>query len=267
MPYEQYLNTVERFIVEQTVQMVTFQLETLMSKRTAKQWATNLCKPHQQSTKRIAGTAVLYNAVSGAQKLPARRGNIKMKLPGDLSEVHRTKLSEILRECVQLGLFENITNNKPLPRGRPKGLGFEDNDRGGVPSFYEMSIGLAEVQEILKKPEVRRAINNALLESGILPKYLRFRNLVLYHLVRIDENAFWRQVQPFPFVRDMVDTMPKAYELFLNKIKSLSEGELENEAAKVAEATLNKNIDNVNFFINVTAGALALDNVLDYFPL
>jgi len=85
--------------------------------------------------------------------------------------------------------------------------------------------------------------------------------------VRIDRNAFWRHVQPFPFVREMVDTMSKANELFLNKIKSLNEGELENEAARVAEANLNKNIDNVNFFINVTATALALDNVLDYFPL
>jgi hypothetical protein len=90
MLHEQYLNTVERFIVEQTVQMVTFQLETLMSKRTAKQWANNLCTPHQQSTKRIAGTAVLYNAVSGVKKLPARRANIKMKLPGDLISQNQT---------------------------------------------------------------------------------------------------------------------------------------------------------------------------------
>jgi hypothetical protein len=162
MPYEQCPNTIERLVVEQTVEMVTFQLEALMSKRTPKQWAKNLCTPHQQSTKRIAGTAVLYNAVSGAQKLPARRGNIKTKLPGNLSEIHRTDLSYILRDYVQLGLFENITDTIPLPRGRPKGLGFEDSDRGGVPSFYEMSIGMAEVKEILKKPEIRRAINNAL---------------------------------------------------------------------------------------------------------
>ncbi|HXX98426.1 MAG TPA: hypothetical protein VEL11_15065 [Candidatus Bathyarchaeia archaeon] len=44
----------------------------------------------------------------------------------------------------------------------------------------------------------------------------------------------------------------------MDKIRSLNENELEEEAEKSAQYTLSRNSENVNLFINVIAGALAL---------
>ncbi len=76
-------------------------------------------------------------------------------------------------------------------------------------------------------------------------------------MMRMNEDAYWRAVEPFTFVKEARTEKPKEIELFLNKIRSLGENELQEEAEKNAQATLGRNCDNVNDFINIIAGALA----------
>jgi hypothetical protein len=74
----------------------------------------------------------------------------------------------------------------------------------------------------------------------------------------MNEDAYWRAVEPFPFIKEARTEKPKEIELFLKKIRSLSEDELQEQAEKSAQYTLRRNSENVNLFINIIAGALAL---------
>ena len=84
---------------------------------------------------------------------------------------------------------------------------------------------------------------------------MKYRNLVSYYLIRIDESAYWRTLAPFPFIGEARTESPKTIQRYLNKIRSLGENTLEEEAEKSAQDTLRRNYDNVNFFINIIAGA------------
>ena len=74
----------------------------------------------------------------------------------------------------------------------------------------------------------------------------------------MDENAYWRMLKPFPFIKKALTERPKTIQLYLDKITSLSENQLQEEAEKSAQDTLRRNYDNVNFFINIIAGVIAL---------
>jgi hypothetical protein len=71
-------------------------------------------------------------------------------------------------------------------------------------------------------------------------------------------NAYWRAVEPFPFIKEARTERPKEIELFLKKIRSISENELQEQAEKSAQYILRRNSENVNFFINIIGGALAV---------
>jgi hypothetical protein len=74
----------------------------------------------------------------------------------------------------------------------------------------------------------------------------------------MDDNAYWKTLKPFPFIKDVLTKRPKSIQHYLDKIRSLGENELHEEAEKSAQYTLRRNYDNANFFINIIAGALAL---------
>jgi len=66
--------------------------------------------------------------------------------------------------------------------------------------YYDKSTELKESIEILKNRNVLRLINNRLIETGVLPKFLECRNLVSYYLIRMDENKYWHTLKPSPYV-------------------------------------------------------------------
>jgi hypothetical protein len=251
-----HLTPQERSVIERTVAAASEMLDRIMSKHSAKEYAIMLCKPHRQSTKSIASTSLLFNIVDGNQELPNRREHIRERLPGELAKIDKSDASDILQSPVRLHFLQN-KKKIVRARGKPKGLGYKDDNRGGRPSYYDKSPELKESTKILKNPNIRRLINNRLIETGVLPKFLKYRNLVIYYLIRMDENAYWRAVEPFQFVKEARMKKPKETELYLNKIRSLSENELQEEAEKSAQATLRQKYDNVGFFINVIAGAWA----------
>jgi hypothetical protein len=250
-----HLTPQERSVIERTVNTVSEILDRIMSEHSAKEYAVMLCKPHRQSTKSIVSTSLLFNLVDGNQELPARREHIRERLPGELADIDKSDGSDILQSMVRLHFLKN-PKNIVKTRGRPKGLGFKDSNRGGRPSYYDKSTELKESIEILKNQNVLRLINNRLIETGVLQKFLKYRNLVSYYLIRMDENAYWKTLKPFPFIKEAQTKRPKSIELYLDKIRSLGENELHEEAEKSAQYTLRRNYDNVNFFINIIAEAL-----------
>ena len=175
-------------------------LNHMMSKHSAKERAMILCKPQRQSTKSIASTSLLYNIVEGNQNLPARRERFRERFGGELSKIDKSDSSDILQGMVRLHFLKN-TERLVRARGRPGGLGFKDDNRGGKPSYYDKSSELERSVEALKNPNILRSINSRLIETSVLPKFLKYRNLVSYYLIRIDEDVYWRTLMPFPFVR------------------------------------------------------------------
>ena len=159
-----HLTPQERSVIERTVNSLSEILDKIMSKHSAKEYAIMLCKPHGQSTKSIASTSLLFTLVDGNQELPARREHIRERLPGELAEINKSDGSDILQSLVRLHFLKN-TNNIVKTRGRPKGLGFKDSNRGGRPSYYDKSTELKESIEILKNQNVLRLINNRLIET------------------------------------------------------------------------------------------------------
>jgi hypothetical protein len=232
------LSPLEKSVIEQTGQAASEMLNHIMSKYSAKELAIILCKPHRQSTKSIASTASIYNLVDGAQKLPARREQIRERFPGKLSKIDKSDSSDIIRRLVRLHILKH-TKKIVRARGRPGGLGSKDDNRGGKPSYYDKSTELEGSIEALKNPNILRSINSRLIETSVLPRFLKYRNLVSYYLIRIDEDAYWRTLMPFPFVKEALTDRRKTILVYLNKIRSLSENDMEREA----EISAQKNAD------------------------
>jgi hypothetical protein len=255
-----HLTPQEQSVIERTVAVTSEILDKIMSEHSAKERAIMLCKPHRQSTKSIASTSLLFNMVDGNQELPARREHIRERLPGELAEINKSDGSDILQSMVRLHFLKN-PKNIVKTRGRPKGLGFKDSNRGGRPSYYDKSTELKESIEISKNPDILRSINNRLIETGVLTKFLKYRNLVSYYLMIMDENAYWRTLKPFPFIGDTLKKRSKSIQLYLDKIRSLSDNELQEEAEKSVKNALRRNSENVNFFINIIAAAMALNTL------
>jgi hypothetical protein len=245
----------ERSVIERTVHMASEILYHIMSKHSAKERALTLCKPHRQSAKSLASTAAIYNVVDGIQKLPAKRDYIRERFPGQLSKIDKSDSSDILQVMVRLQILKN-TQKIVRARGRPRGPGSNDDNLGGKPSYYDKSTVLKGSIESLKNPNILRSINSRLIETSVLPKFLKYRNLVFFFLIRIGDDAFWRTLLPFPFVNEALKDRPKAIEIYLNKIRSLGESELEIEAETLARKTLIRNTNNFTLFIGILAGAL-----------
>src|SRR5437660_269581 len=122
----------ERSIIELTISAVTGLLNKEMS-ISPKERAIKHCKPHMRSTKSTARTSLLFNIVDGNQELPARRERIRGRLPGELAKIDKSDASDILQSPLRLHLLEN-KKKIVRARGRPKGLGYKDDNRGGKPS-------------------------------------------------------------------------------------------------------------------------------------
>ena len=252
---EAHLTPQESSVIELTVSAVTELLNKIMS-ISPKQRAIMLCKPHRQSSKSAAWTSLFFNMIDGNQELPARCDHTRERLPGESAKIDKLDTSDIIESLVRLYFLEN---KKIGARRRPKGLGHKDDNRGDKPSHYDKSPESEKsIEEILKNPNIRRLINNILIEARVLPQFLKYRNLELYYLIRMNENAYWRAVEPSPFVKEALTEKPKRTEPFLNKIRSLGENELQEEAEKITQTTLRRNYDNVNLFINVVVEGLRI---------
>jgi hypothetical protein len=248
-------------VVEKTLTGISEMLNHIMSLYSAKDYAKSLCGVHKTSKKSIARTSVLYNLISDKLNLPAQPREIREKLPENEKHINDSDLTDILQTFVETFFLINNRGKPRQPSKRPKGSSYEDDDNGGRWSFYESSEYQKQVMDTLKKIEAIRLIDRRLIEDGLLYEYLKYRSLVLFYLIRMDENALMNTIQSFGFVKDKIDENPKKTEIFTNKIKSLNESELEGEADKLTQSSLNMYKEHNNLFVYVIAGVISLANI------
>jgi hypothetical protein len=251
----------EMNVVEKTLIGISEMLNHIMSRHSAKDYAKSLFGSHKKSKKSIARTSVLYNIISDKLNLPAQPRDVREKLPESIQDINDSDLTDILQTFIKTFFLFNDRDKPIQPSKRPKGSSYEDDDYGGRWSSYERSEYLKQVEDTLKKTEVCRLIDRRLIEDGLLYEFLKYNALVLFYLIRMDENALMNTVQPFSFVKDKIEDNPKKTEIFMNKIKSLDENELDREADKLAQSSLNMHKDDNNLFVYAIAGVISLANI------
>jgi hypothetical protein len=250
----------EMHVVEKTLTGISEMLNHIMSRYSAEDYAKSLCGAHKKSKKSIARTSILYNLIDDKLNLPAQPRDIREKLPESTQDINDSDLTDILQTHIETVFFYNDRDKPRQPSKRPKGSSYDNDDNGGRWSSYESSEYLKQAKNTLKK-EVCRLINRRLMENGLLYEYLRYINLVFFYLIRMDENTLMNTFQPFSFVKDKIDENPKKTEIFMNKIKSLDENELEKEADKLAQSSLNIHEGDNNLFLYIIAGVISLANI------
>jgi hypothetical protein len=251
----------EMHVVNKTLIGISEMLNHIMSRHSAKDYAKSLCGAHKKSKKSIARTSILYNLIGDQLNLPAQPRDIREKLPESTQDINDSDLTDILQTHIETFFLFNDRDKPRQPSKRPKGSSYDDDDNGGRWSSYESSEYLKQVMDTLKKTEVSRLIDSRLIENGLLYEYLRYKNLILFYLIRIDENTLMNTLKPFSFVKEKIDENPKKTEIFINKIKSLDENELESEADKLAQSSLNMHKEGNNLFVYVIAGVISLANI------
>jgi hypothetical protein len=251
----------EMHVVQITITGISEMLHHIMSQHRAKDYAKSLCGAHKTSKKDTARTSILYNLIGDKLNLPAQPIDIREKLPDSIQDINDSDLTDILQTFIETFFLFNDRDKPRQPSKRPKGSSYEDDDYGGRWSSYERSEYLKQVMDTLKKAEVCRLIDRRLIEDGLLYEYLKYRTLVLFYLIRMDENALMNTIRPFSFVKDKTEENPKKTEIFTNKIKSINENELEREADKLAQSSLNMHREDNNLFVYIIAGVISLANI------
>jgi hypothetical protein len=259
-------------IVEKILAGIFEVLNSIMTRHSPKDYAKSLSGPQRRSKKPIAHTSILYNVATHKQNLPAEPRKIRDNLPEGLKDINSTDLWKILKSLARTKFLHYEPHTIRRIRGRPKSRGFEDNNLGGKPSLHDKTEALENVIKILTKPEAKKLINTRLKDTGLLYKFKKYQNLVLFYQIRNhDIEALWDNVKPFGIkqnINNIADEKErekkrKASEVFLQRIKNLSEQDLEHEAGQKAEADIIKHAGDEDLFINIIAGLLGYTNIKD----
>ena len=251
-------------IASKTLAGISEMLNSIMS-HTPKDYAKALCGPHRQSTKSRTRTAVFDYYINNEERHYGKEPrNILRELPNNLQNIDGSDFTDILKQFCRTFFLQNTRDKPKENRGRPEERTYEETDFGARYSSYQSSQEyLEQVAHTLKKPEVGRIIDEILLEDGLLYKYQKFKNEILYHLIRIcEEEKFWKVVvKDFRFVDTEISKSSKEIEAFFNKIKGLDENDVESEVEKVTRLSLLRHNNNNNVFIYVIAGVISMANM------
>ncbi len=99
----------------------------------------------------------------------------KSNLPASVKNTHNSTISDILRFLKQAKILESADPNdlKPSTGGR-----HEHQELSGPKKYYRITKFLDEVSNVLEKPNARRVLFDALVESGGLRKYIYHSTLI-----------------------------------------------------------------------------------------
>jgi hypothetical protein len=251
-------------IASRTLYGISEMLNSIMSRYTPKDYAKALCGADRQSTKSRTRTAVLDYIINGEQLIKGEPRHIIEKLPSNIRNIDRSDMTDILQGFVRTFFLRNIRDKPKEDRGRPDEPAYEETDLGGRYSSYQSSHEyLEQVVHTLKKPEVGRIINELILEDGLLYKYQRYTNEILYYLIRICEEEKLNIIKDFRFVNaEISKKSSEDVKAFLNKIKGLPESDVQSAVEKATQVSLIRhNNSNDNFFIYVIAGVISMANI------
>ena len=110
--------------------------------------------------------------------------------------INSTDMTEILH-CFEVGkICQNIIGKKEVKRlvkksqrGKPKNSDDTHVKSPGRPSVYKITQEVEKLKALMSKPEACDRIRNAVVESRLVHKYLKFLLQALYYAARQDKSV------------------------------------------------------------------------------
>ena len=150
-------------------------MENIITSKSPKKCARDSAKPYQQSKTAVTKSTIFFNTLTNNQKLPARPRDFRASLADDEKSIGMPELSDVLSIMVRQQLLEPKRSNIPFPRGRPKSDTRITDERRGRFSYYERSRIKVIIDEVLNDIESINKIDNAILNSEMFYRFLKYR--------------------------------------------------------------------------------------------
>jgi hypothetical protein len=208
-------------------------MERIITRKSPKNCARDSSKPHQQSKTAITDNTIFFNILANNQRLPARPRDFRIKLSEEEKNIGDPELSDILASKVRVYLLDPKRDKFPFPKGKPK----SDTKRSGIAkerrgtlSYYTTTQIKEAIDKILSDSETIRSIDNAILQSEVFYRFMKYSFEVYLYQMKQDEKAFLNTMKPAIMKYgikhkrqeelDRLDIFPK--DLTPDKIKNLS---------------------------------------------
>jgi hypothetical protein len=213
-------------------------MKDITTNQTPRNLAGEWLGTHSQSKTNISRDTVLFNVLTGKQKLPALPRQFRINLGDEEKNIRRWDLRKgVLAYLVDNHILANRGRILGWTRGRPVTFS-EIETRGRKDSHYDSSMMKEIVDEVLSDSEAIREIDGALLASPILYEFVKYLWETALHEAKANESAFRNSYKPAIMeygIRD-ADKDDRSYIL----IKNLSEDKLEALAKVHAVNTIQK---------------------------
>ena len=170
-------------------------MERIIVDKSAKNRAISWSKPYKQSRTAITSDTILFNVFTNVQQLPARPRDFRINLSGDEKKIEGPELSDVLASLVlDFCVLENNRDCFPFLKGRRKSYLAEESR--GRNSYYESSIIKEVIDEVLRDPEAIKTIDDALIGTEIIYKFLKYSFEAGLYLSKENEKAFLNTYKP-----------------------------------------------------------------------
>lgn len=173
-------------IINSTLKM----MERIITSKSPKKCARDSAKPYQQSKTAITKSTIFLNTLTNNQKLPARPRDFRASLADEEKSIGMSELSDILSAMVRHYLLEPKRSNLLFPRGRPKSDTRIVDERRGRFSYYQQSNVKGIIDEVIKDSDSINKIDNAVLNSEIFYRFLKYSFETYLYQMKENEKAF-----------------------------------------------------------------------------
>jgi hypothetical protein len=212
-------------------------MKDITTNQTPNNLATKWIGAHSQSKTNIARDTVLFNVLTGKQKLPALPRQFRINLDDEEKNIRRWDLRKGILEFM---VNDHILTNRVVMfaerRGRP--LVSLIDTRGRKDSYYNPSVMKEIIDEVLSDSEAIREIDDALLTSPLLYEFIKYLWETALYEPKSNESAFRNSYKPAirKYGIRYAEKGDKSYIL----IKNLSEDKLKALAGAHAVNTIQK---------------------------
>jgi hypothetical protein len=218
-------------IIDSTLQL----MENIISRKSPKSCARDNCKPNKQSKTDITRNTIFLRTLTNTQRLPARPRDFRISLAEEEKNIGYSELSDVLSSMASQHFLENERKKFPFPKGRPLSDIHESGiaeERRGAKSYYKPSRIKEMIDEILQDSKSTQSIDNAILNSEIFYKFLKYSFEVYLYQMKEDEKAFLNSMRPaiikygleHKSLEELDDSYIFAKDLTPDKIKRLAKG-------------------------------------------
>jgi hypothetical protein len=183
---------VTKGIIDTALKMMERIITQKSSKNRAKSWSGK----HNQSKNARTYNTLLFNLLNKDQRLPARPRDFRLKLSDNERNIGRAELSDKLAKFVIIHLLKRNEKAFQFPRGRPKPESSLSEERRGRRSNYKRSTIREIIDEVLKDSKVVKLIDDALVTSNILYKFLKYSFETAFYQIKENPNAFVSSYNP-----------------------------------------------------------------------